>query len=542
MLAIATESIVKLVAFVAVGIFVTFWMFDGPAALFARALSEPATAKVLHGEPATGTLVAMTMLSLFAIVLLPRQFHVTVVENNSEREIRRAAWLFPLYLVLINLFVLPIALAGLLTFAPGQVDSDMYVLALPLEARSNLFTIAAFVGGLSAATAMGIVETVALAIMVSNDIVMPLVLKQRESFMGGGQSLGWLLLAVRRVAIFGILFLAYLYYRLAGDAHLVSIGLLSFAAVAQLAPAFFIGLFWRRANARGAMAGMTIGIAIWAYTLMLPSFADAASSDHLSTRPWGMAWLRPQALMGLDLPRLVHGVVWSLAFNVLAYVAFSFTRASVSIERLQADLFVPSALTPMTPSFRLWRSAVTVDELTSTVARYLGEERTRTSFDSYTSTHALVLDPKAEADFQLLRFAEHLLASAIGTASSRLVLSLLLRKRTVSKKDAPKLLDDANAAIHYNARSCRPRSTTCARGIAVFSKDLQLTCWNRQFGEMLELPPQFTRIGTPLEEILRHNVAARRWTRPSIRWCASASSAMSRPASRSSSARPSATS
>jgi Na+/proline symporter/signal transduction histidine kinase/ActR/RegA family two-component response regulator len=508
MLAIATESIVKLVAFVAVGIFVTFWMFDGPATLFTRALSEPATAKVLHGEPATGTLIAMTLLSLFAIVLLPRQFHVTVVENNSEREIRRAAWLFPLYLVLINLFVLPIALAGLLTFAPAQVDSDMYVLALPLEARSNLLTIAAFVGGLSAATAMVIVETVALAIMVSNDIVMPLVLKQRESFTGGGQSLGWLLLAVRRVAIFGILFLAYLYYRLAGDAHLVSIGLLSFAAIAQLAPAFFIGLFWRRANARGAMAGMTIGIAIWAYTLMLPSFADAGivGTTILNEGPWGIAWLRPHALLGLDLPRLVHGVLWSLAFNVLAYVAFSFTRASASIERLQADLFVPSALTPMTPSFRLWRSAVTVDELTSTVARYLGEERTRTSFDSYASTHALVLDPKAEADFQLLRFAEHLLASAIGTASSRLVLSLLLRKRTVSKKDALKLLDDANAAIHYNREILQTALDHVRQGIAVFNKELQLTCWNRQFGEMLELPPQFTRIGTPLQEILRHNV------------------------------------
>src|SRR6266545_2369102 len=275
MLAIATESIVKLVAFVGVGIFVTFWMFDGPLSLFARAWEQPNTAALLSREPMFGTLATMTLLSLFAIVLLPRQFHVTVVENNSESEIRRAAWLFPLYLVLINLFVVPIALAGLLTFAPGQVDSDMYVLALPLEARSNLFTIAAFVGGLSAATAMVIVETVALAIMVSNDIVMPLVLKRRGTFMGGGQSLGWLLLMVRRIAIFGILFLAYLYYRLAGDAHLVSIGLLSFAAVAQLAPAFFIGLFWRRANARGAMAGMTIGIAIWAYTLMLPSFADA---------------------------------------------------------------------------------------------------------------------------------------------------------------------------------------------------------------------------------------------------------------------------
>src|SRR3981189_3015993 len=184
MLAIATESIVKLVAFVGVGVFVTFWMFDGPFALFARAWEQPNTAARLSREPGFGTVATMTMLSLFAIVLLPRQFHVTVVENNSEGEIRRAAWLFPLYPVLINRSVLPIALAGLLTFAPGQVDSDMYVLALPLEARSNLFTIAAFVGGLSAATAMVIVETVALALLGSNEIVMPLVLKRRGTFIG----------------------------------------------------------------------------------------------------------------------------------------------------------------------------------------------------------------------------------------------------------------------------------------------------------------------------------------------------------------------
>lgn len=507
MLAIATESIVKLIAFVAVGVFVTFWLFDGPAALFARALDHPEAAAVLTRKPAVDTLAAMTLLSLFAIVLLPRQFHVTVVENNSEHEIRRAAWLFPLYLVLINLFVVPIALAGLLTFEAGQVDGDMYVLALPLAARSDLFTIAAFVGGLSAATAMVIVESVALAIMVSNDIVMPFVLKQRDSFISGRYSLGWLLLTVRRIAIFAILFFAYAYYRLAGDAQLAAIGLLSFAAIAQLAPAFFGGLFWRRATARGAMAGMMVGILAWAYTLLIPNFADAGIVEAaiVNEGPWGFAWLRPQALMGLDLPRLVHGAIWSLSLNILAYVAFSFTRAPASIERLQADLFVPSARTPMTPSFRLWRSSVTVEELTSTVARYLGEERTRISFDSYASTRAISLDPKGEADFELLRFAEHLLASAIGTASSRLVLSLLLRKRTVSTKEALKLLDDANAAIHYNREILQTALDHVRQGIAVFDKDLHLTCWNRQFGEMLNLPPQFTRIGTPLDEIARYN-------------------------------------
>src|SRR5215475_10920601 len=504
MLAIATESIVKLVAFVGVGIFVTFWMFDGPRILFAQAMERPDTAAVLTREPAPGTLLAMTLLSLFAIILLPRQFHVTVVEKNSENEIRRASWLFPLYLVLINLFVVPIALAGLLTFKPGQVDSDMFVLALPLAAHSDLFTIAAFVGGLSAATAMVIVESVALAIMVSNDILMPLVLQRREELITG-RNVGGLLLAVRRMAIFVILFLAYVYYRLAGDAQLASIGLLSFAAVAQLAPAFFGGLIWRRATARGALAGMTIGILAWAYTLLLPSLADAGivGQSLLSQGPWGMALLRPQALIGLDLPPLAHGVIWSLSLNALAYVVFSLGRAPASIERLQADLFVPSDLTPIPPSFRLWRSSVTVEELTTTVSRYLGEERTRTSFDSYALTRGISIDPKAEADFQLLRYAEYLLASAIGAASSRLVLSLLLRKRTVSTKAALKLLDDANAAIHYNREILQTALDHVRQGIAVFDKELHLICWNRQFGEILALPPQLTRVGTPLDHIVR---------------------------------------
>ncbi len=505
MLAIATESLVKLVAFVGVGVFVTFWMFDGPLALFAQALHRPETAAVLGREPALGTLLAMTLLALFAIVLLPRQFHVTVVENNSEDEIRRASWLFPTYLLLINLFVVPIALAGLLTFTPGQVDSDMFVLALPLAARSDLFTIAAFVGGLSAATAMVIVESVALAIMVSNDILMPLVLQRRESLITGRENVGGLLLTGRRMAIFVILFLAYVYYRVAGDAQLASIGLLSFAAVAQLAPAFFGGLIWRRGTARGAIAGMAVGILAWAYTLLLPSFADAGivGQGLLLQGPWGVAALRPQALIGLDLPPLAHGVIWSLSLNVLAYTIFSLGRAPTSIERLQADLFVPSDLTPIPSSFRLWRSSVTVEELITTVARYLGEERARSSFGSYALTRGISVDPKAEADLQLLPYAEHLLASAIGAASSRLVLSLLLRKRTVSTKAALKLLDDANAAIHYNREILQTALDHVRQGIAVFDKELHLVCWNRQFGEILALPPQLTRVGTGLDHILR---------------------------------------
>jgi len=507
MLAIATESIIKLFAFLAVGIFITFWMFGGPGALFEAARQSSQTAGLFTREPPFDTLVATTLLSFVAIILLPRQFHVAVVENNNEAEIKRAAWMFPIYLVLINLFVVPIALAGMLTFPVGTVDSDMFVLALPLQTGSNVLTIAAFVGGLSAATAMVIVESVALSIMVSNDLIMPLVLHRRERLISGRENVGSLLLTVRRLAIFAILLLAYLYYRSAGAAQLASIGLLSFAAVAQLAPAFFGGLYWRRATAGGAIAGMTAGILMWAYTLLLPTFADIGyiGQHILLDGPWGITVLRPQHLFGLDLSPLVHGVVWSLLVNVVGYIGFSLRREPTSIERLQANTFVPSDLTPITPSFRLWRSSVTVEELTTTVARYLGEERTRSALETFAATHRISLEAKDEADFRLVRHAEHILASAIGGASARLVLSLLLRKRTVSTKAALKLLDDANAAIQYNREILQTALDHVRQGIAVFDKDLQLICWNRQFGEILDLPPSLIRVGAELAEILRFN-------------------------------------
>jgi len=509
MLAIAAESLVKLLAFLAVGVFVTFVMYHGPGDLFAQAMNHPSAAAVLSGAPSFGTFATMTLLSLFAILLLPRQFHVAVVENNNVGEIRRAAWLFPLYLVLINLFVVPIAIAGLMTLSPDKVDSDMYVLALPLDAGSHGLAIAAFVGGLSAATAMVIVESVALAIMVSNDIVVPMVLKRREAFATGSGDVAMLLLSARRIAIVAILLLAYFYYRFAGDAQLASIGLLSFAAVAQLAPAFFGGLIWRRGTARGAIAGMSVGILAWGYTLLLPSFADAGlvGGGILARGPFGLALLKPHALLGLDLPPLVHGVIWSLALNVAAYIALSLARAPASIERLQADLFVPPDLAPMAPSFLLRRSSVTVGELTATVARYLGEERTRTSFDSFAATRHISLAPEAQADFGLLRHAEHLIASAIGAASSRLVLSLLLRRSTVSTEDALKLLDDASAALHYNREILQTALDHVRQGIAVFDKSMHLVCWNRQFGDVLGLPRELVRLGIGLDEILRFNAA-----------------------------------
>ncbi len=504
MLAIATESIVKLCAFLVVGVFVTFVMFDGPSELLARAAAAGDIMSRFSQEMHGGTWVTITGLSLMAIILLPRQFHVTVVENHSESEIRRAAWLFPLYLVLINLFVVPIAIAGLVTFGDDLVDADMFVLALPMAAGSNWVTLLAFIGGLSAATAMVIVEAVALSIMVCNDIVVPAMLRHGSAEMQR-PDVGRRLLLVRRVAIVVILLLAYAYYRTAGNtAALASIGLLSFAAIAQLAPAFFGGMIWRRATARGAIAGILAGFGVWIYTLLLPAFAKSriVPESLIEHGPWGIGFLRPEHLFHLEFAPLAHGVFWSLSVNIAAFILVSLMRRPEPIERLQANVFVQTDLTPITPARRLWKSSVSLGELMDTVSRYLGEDRTQRSFANFAAERGLTLDPRGEIDMHSLRYAEHLLASAIGAPSSRLVLALLLRRRDVSSKQALKLLDDASEAIVYNRDLLQTALDHVGQGIVVLDADLRLTTWNRRFRELLDLPPEFGRVGVPLTELL----------------------------------------
>ncbi len=509
MLAIASEAIVKLVAFLAVGIWVTFYLYDGPAGLVSAIAAKPDVSSVFTQELHGGNWIVMTMLSLFAILMLPRQFHVTVTENNSDAELRRATWMFPVYLIAINIFVVPIAAAGMMLLGDGA-NPDTYVLALPLAMGEPWLALFAFIGGLSAATAMVIVATVALAIMISNDLVMPFILRQSSEdaiISSSGEDMSLVLLRIRRLAIFLILLLAYAYYRAAGDtAALSSIGLLSFAAIAQFAPAFFGGLIWRRATARGAIAGMTVGFAIWIYTLLLPTFAQSGiiSDAFLEAGPFGFWLFKPQALFSLAFNPFIHGVFWSLSLNLAVYTIVSLARAPEPIERLQANIFVPAELSP-TPSLRLWRTSVTIGDLKATIARYLGEERTDRSFVRYARERNQEMELAAPADPQIIRFSEQLLASAIGAASSRLVLSLLVKRSDPSGKGAMKLLDDATAAIQYNRDLLQTALDQVRQGISVFDRDLRLICWNRQFRELLGLPAEYGQVGTPLDAIIRYN-------------------------------------
>ncbi len=249
---------------------------------------------------------------------------------------------------------------------------------------------------------------------------------------------------------------------------------------------------------------MVVGFIVWAYTLFIPSFLEGNTAGLLLLQhgPFGIEALRPQDLFGADLPPLMHGTLWSLSLNILTYIVLSLMRVPSSIERLQADVFVPNALAPITPSFRRWRSTVTVQDILGTVAQYLGPDRARDAFEAFATRRRVDLDPSAPADLELLQHAEYLIASSIGAASSRMVMSLLLRKRTVSAKAALKLLDDSHAALHFNREILQTALNHVRQGIAVFNPDLQLIVSNRHFGDILGLPPQIVQIGIPLREIL----------------------------------------
>lgn len=503
MLAIAVESVVKVVAFLAVGAFIVFAMFGGIGPLFEKVAAQPEITKLFSGGLHGGPLLTVTFLSFVCVFLLPRQFHVTFVENVAESELRRARWLFPVYLIAINIFVVPVAVAGLLTFPKGTVDPDMFLLALPLQAESQFFTLIAFAGGLSAATAMVIVETVALSIMVCNELLMPALLRRRA--LGDRRDLTRVLLHLRRAAIVAIILLAYAFYSTIEQASLASIGLMSFVAVAQFAPAFFGGLIWRRATARGAVAGIAAGFAVWAYTLLVPYLIKSGIIDQaLLSGPFGMALFKPTMLFYMAFDPLTHAVIWSLFFNCLAFVTVSLLRPPEPIERLQANVFIEEPVPQYAPPpFRPWRAAVTMEDLTATVSRYLGAERTQRSFTEYALTRGISLDNRTEADIHAVRFTENLLASAIGAASSRLVMSLTLRRRNVGVNSALKLLDDASEAIQYNRDLLQTALEHVRQGLAVFDKDMRLICWNRQFREILQLPPQLGRFGIPLDQIIR---------------------------------------
>ena len=447
--AIAFESLVKLLAFVAVGVFVTWGLFGGPADLFGQALAVPELAALLRleqGQPFPyAQWFALTLLAMLSVIFLPRQFQVMVVENVHEGHLRRAAWVFPAYLLAINLFVLPIALGGLLFFAGREVNADTFVLSLPLAAGQPTLALVAFIGGLSAATGMVIVEAIAVSTMVCNDLVMPLLLRWRR-FAHHGDLTG-LLLAIRRAAIAAILVLGYLYYHLAGEAYaLVSIGLISFAAVAQFAPALLGGMYWKGGTRNGALAGLLAGFGLWVYTLMLPSIAKSGwwQTDFVDAGPFGIALLRPEQLFGLAaLDNLTHSLFWSLLANVGLFVAVSLARPPVAREASQALVFVD--IFERTASTRpvFWRGRAELAALQALMARFLGAAPAQAALAAYARRSGAAGVAQIVPDADLVHFVETQLAGAIGSASARVMVASVVQEEALDMGDVLRILDEA---------------------------------------------------------------------------------------------------
>jgi Na+/proline symporter/nitrogen-specific signal transduction histidine kinase len=451
--AIAFESVVKLVAFLCVGLFVTFGMFGGFGDLFGDAAALPEASELLAGGdsgPDYGSLFWLTVLSMLAIVLLPRQFHVAVVENVDERHLSKAIWLFPLYLLLINLFVLPIALGGLVTFNGGDVNPDTFVLALPMAEGQQALALFAYLGGVSAATGMVIVETIALSTMVSNNLVMPALLRGRARITAS-HDLRRLILGIRRVTIVAVLLLGFVYFRAAGEATaLVSIGLVSFAAVAQFGPALLGGIFWKGGNRNGALVGLAAGFLLWAYTLLLPSFSRSGwfPEGFLQEGPFGIELLRPEQLFGLTgFDSVSHAMFWTMLANVGLYVAVSlFTRQSAA-EHGQAAVFVDAFREPA--GSRFWRGTASVQALESLLARFLGAERARQAVADHAGEHGRRSADEGQADAELVHHVETLLAGSIGAASARVMLASVVQEEPLGIEEVMDILDETSQVIAY---------------------------------------------------------------------------------------------
>jgi Na+/proline symporter/nitrogen-specific signal transduction histidine kinase len=454
--AVAAESVVKLVAFLAVGIFVCWGLFDGPGDIFARA-SARADLKPLFGLGgeggfAGGQWFALTLLAMLSVIFLPRQFQVMVVENVDERHVTRATWAFPLYLLLINLFVLPIALGGLLQFGKGGADAETFVLSLPLAFDQPLLALVAFIGGLSAATGMVIVEAIAVSTMVSNDLLMPLVLRLRRRSAG---DLSALPLVLRRIVIIALLLLGYLYFRIAGEAYaLVSIGLISFAAVAQFAPALLGGMYWKGGTRAGALAGLAAGFALWTWTLLLPSIAKSGwlATKFMTDGPFGIALLRPEQLFGLTgLDSLTHALLWSLLVNAGCYAMVSLARAPSAREAGQSLLFVDVfQRTALATAPVFWRGRAGLAELQQLATRFLGGDAAQRLFADYARQAGVRKIERIEPDARLVQHVETQLAGAIGSASARAVMASVVEEEPLGTEDILRMLDEASQVRALN--------------------------------------------------------------------------------------------
>jgi len=449
--AIAFEAAVKLIAFIAVGIFVVFGLGGGFENVYARAVDAGIS---IHEKNAFGSRwVAVLVLAASAVICLPRQFQITVVENSNEEHLRTAGWAFPAYLFLMSVFTMPIALYGLAT-RPADSNPDMFILTLPMSAGNDGLALFAFIGGFSSATSMIIVASIALSIMVSNHVVLPIALRRSVNLEAAGdRGIAQLLLRSRRISIAVMLSLGFLYFWLTGDSDaLAPIGLISFAGVAQFLPAMLAALYWRHATVQGAITGTLVGFVIWAWTVFLPSFKSTspAIAALLAEGPWGIGMLRPEAMFGMaGLDPLVHSVFWSFLLNAGTLVCVSLATSQSALERIQATLFVDIFRRNSRMHPHIIRGSATADELFFVAERVLGWERAQALFETSDIPRGKAAS-RFGASSEFITKLEREMASSIGAASAHVLLSKVVAGDSVSLEEVMRIADETQQVIEYS--------------------------------------------------------------------------------------------
>ncbi|HEX8656833.1 MAG TPA: sensor histidine kinase [Hymenobacter sp.] len=471
-LAVAVESVLKLVAFLMLGIFVTFGLFQGFGDVFDQAAAVPALRQLftLRGSGTSGAQwFTLLVLSMSAILLLPRQFQVSVVENVDEHHLRKAMWLFPLYLIIINLFVLPVAFGGMLLLGGQGLDADTYVLALPLATGHAGLALFTYLGGVSAASSMIIVETIALSVMMSNHLLMPLLVRvpaARPALQTRWFAyLGQVALESRRLAVVVVLLLAYGYYAAVGkQLPLVNTGLVSFAAVAQFVPAVLGGLYWKGGTRRGATVGLLAGFGVWFFTLVLPTLVGPGRLPValLTDGVGGVAWLRPFALFGLEgLDYLSHGLFWSWFFNIGLYVGISLAEPPSALELRQADVFVDVfTRRSLAEEVAGWQGHTAYPDVRALLLGFLGKKRTNQALRTFANRFPdavpqetpadAAAQPATAADPRLLTYAEKLLAGSLGPASARLLVASVAGAEQISYDNVVGILRESQQLLEAN--------------------------------------------------------------------------------------------
>lgn len=498
-MAISFESLIKLLAFLAVGTYVSFVLFDGFDDLTRRALLAPQLENFWNHPVEWPTLIVQTAVAMTAFVCLPRQFHVAVVENIDARDLRTARWVFPVYLALAALFVVPIALAGMMLL-PAGVMPDSFVISLPLAEAHPALALMAFIGGASAATGMVIVEAVALSTMVSNDMLLPWLLRRQNAERPFEVFRHWML-SVRRISIVVIILLGYVSYRLLGStASLATIGQIAFAAIAQLGPAMAGALYWKQANRRGVFAGLATGSALWAYTLVLPLVARGLGWP-LETFP-GLAWLMANPLH-LPIDPQTQGVVISLAGNWLLFAWVSVLSRTRVSEHWQASRFIGQVVSAR-PSGRSLL-AVQVEDLLMLAARFVGEERARQSFARFAYRQGTSFTPTQNANQDWITHTERLLAGVLGASSARAVVKAAIEGREMQVEDVVRIVDEASEVLQFNRALLQGAIENITQGISVVDQSLRLVAWNRRYLELFDYPEGLISVGRPIADIIRYN-------------------------------------